>query len=82
MPAKILKTDTGRVIVIKSVLLPNGNLLIPARMEEDRKTADWREVEPGTSDYKRWLPVAENEADPRDSKEYIEWKQALRQLKK
>lgn len=66
MPAKILKTDAGRIIEIKSIKLVNGNLLIPQRTAENRNIAEWVEVEPGTSLYKRWLPVAVDEPDPRE----------------
>lgn len=65
MPAKTLKTDTGKILIIKSIRLPNGNLVIPSRAEHNRKEFAWREVAPGTSDYKRWLPVAVDEPDPR-----------------
>jgi len=70
MPAKYVKMHTGRVVEIKSVLLPSGNLVVPRRMEHDRKIVDWIEVVPGTSDHKRWLPVAVKEADPRSTPEY------------
>lgn len=65
MPAKIMKLDGGRIVEIKSIRLSNGNLLIPRRKAEDRRQAEWAEVAPGTSDYKRWLPVAVDEPDPR-----------------
>lgn len=73
MPAKYVRLQSGRVAVIKSVRLPNGNLLIPKRMT-DWSTADWVEVEPGTPDYKRWSTVAVDEPDPRETAEYKEWK--------
>lgn len=64
MPAKLVKIGT-RFLEVKSILLPSGNLLIPSRTEADRRMVEWREVEPGTSDHKRWLPVAVEEPDPR-----------------
>jgi hypothetical protein len=67
MPKKIVKLHSGRIVEIKSIRLANGNLLIPARSEEDRTVVVWQEVEPGTSLHKRWLPVAEDEPDPRES---------------
>jgi hypothetical protein len=75
MPAKFIKTDTGKVVRIKAFRLPNGNLVIPQRMERDRTKAEWVEVEPGSSLHKRWLPVAVDEPDPRDSAEYKAWRQ-------
>jgi len=65
MPAKHVKFRSGRVAVVKSIRLPNGNLLIPQRHSDDPSQAVWCEVEPGTSLYKRWLPVAVDEPDPR-----------------
>jgi hypothetical protein len=64
MPAKHIKTASGRVVAVKSIRLANGNLLVPRR---DRATnrAVWAEVKPGEPEYKRWLPVAVDEADPR-----------------
>lgn len=44
------------------VRLPNGNLLVPKRMDTSETptiAADGMvEVEPGTPDYERWLPWA------------------------
>lgn len=65
MPAKTIKLRSGRIVVMKSIRLANGNLLIPKRNEFDRARVDWVEVEPGTSDFKRWSSVAVDEADPR-----------------
>jgi hypothetical protein len=65
MPAKRVKLRSGQVIVVKAIRLPNGNLLIPKRMAHDRTEVGWAEVEPGTSDFKRWTPVAVDEPDPR-----------------
>lgn len=66
MPAKLIKIG-GRFLEVKSIRLPNGNLLIPARREDDRRFAVWKEVEPGTSDFKRWSGVAVDEPDPREN---------------
>lgn len=71
MPAKIIKTDSGRIIILKSVMLSNGNLLIPKRLEHG---VDWVEVDPTSADYKRWLPVAVDEPDPRIAADYLAWK--------
>ena len=68
MPAKVIKTHTGRIVTIESIRLKNGNLLIPGRDPKDRTQAIWVEVAPGSSDYKRWLPVAEDKPDPRKVK--------------
>ena len=65
MPKKIVKTHTGRIVEIYSILLPNGNLLIPGRNAEDRTQAEWQEFPPGTSEYKRWFGVSEAGSDPR-----------------
>jgi hypothetical protein len=65
MPSKFKKLNGGRMVEIKSIHLQNGNLLIPSRHPENRKQMAWLEVEPGTSLYKRWLPVAVDESDPR-----------------
>ena len=65
MPAKTIKLFGGRVVEVKSIRLQNGNLLIPRRKADDWNQAEWAEVEPGSSDYKRWLPVAVDEPDPR-----------------
>ena len=67
MPAKTIKLATGHTITIESIRLKNGNLLIPGRDPNDRTQATWVEVEPGSSDYKRWLPVSEDKPDPRKS---------------
>jgi hypothetical protein len=64
MPAKLVKTGSGRIVEVKSIRLKNGNLLVPRRNRETNR-ADWVEVSPGDPDYKRWLPVAVDEADPR-----------------
>lgn len=69
--------DTGKIVVIKSVILPNGNLLIPARTKENWKIADWIEVEPGTPEFKRWFPVSVEEPDPREAEDYKVWKRSL-----
>ena len=64
MAPKVIRTKYGK-ITIKSINLENGNLLIPSRSEADRDEIEWREVEPGTSDFKRWSFVAVDEPDPR-----------------
>jgi hypothetical protein len=74
MPAKRVKLHSGAVVSVKAILLPNGNLLIPRRMEHDRTLAEWAEVAPGNSDYRRWLPVAVSESDPRETAEYRAWR--------
>ena len=76
MAAKIIKIG-GRKIRIYSVKLPNGNLVIPKRMEHDRNEVDWVEVAPGSSDHKRWSFVACEEADPRTTSAYKQWKASL-----
>lgn len=68
MSSKQLKTHTGRIVHMESIRLSNGNLLIPGRHPDDRSQAVWMEVEPGSSDYKRWLPVAVDKPDPREAK--------------
>jgi len=65
----------GKPVHIKSVLLENGNLVIPKIMKRKKPmVACWVEVEPGTSDYKRWYPVHEKESaeepDPRTLEGY------------
>lgn len=65
MPAKTIKLNSGRIVVIESIRLKNGNLLIPRRRTDDWSLTELVEVEPGTSEYKRWLPVAEDKPDPR-----------------
>ncbi len=65
MPAKRIKLFGGRVVELKAIRLPNGNLLIPHRQAADRAQVELVEVRPGTSDYKRWLPVAVDEPDSR-----------------
>lgn len=65
MPAKTIKLDGGRIVTVKSIRLANGNLLVLQRRADDRAQLEWVEVAPGTSQYKRWLPVAIDEADPR-----------------
>ena len=77
MPAKFIKMG-GKIHTIKSVLLSNGNLLIPKREEGGKTETDWTEVEPGTSDFKRWFGLHEIESDPRESEEYKLWKKAKR----
>lgn len=74
MPPKIIKLRSGLKVTVKSILLPNGNLLIPKRLPEDRNQAEWVEVTPGTSDHKRWLPVSIAEPDPREHSDYKKWK--------
>lgn len=71
MPAKQVRTHGGRWITVKSVRLPNGHLVIPQRMAHDRTVTEWVEVMPGSSEHKRWLPVAEDEPDPRLSPDYL-----------
>jgi hypothetical protein len=73
MPAKRVKTNSGRHVEIKAVRLENGNLLTVARMPHDRNIAAWVEVEPGTKDYERWLPVACDHPDPREEPDYQAW---------
>ena len=65
MPSKIVKLSGGRTIAIESIRLANGNLLIPKRKADDPSQVELVEVAPGTSDYKRWLPVAVDKPDPR-----------------
>jgi len=74
MPPKIIKSDTGRIWTVKAIRLANGNLLIPQRMEHDRRLVDWVEAAPGTSGFKRWSLVASDESDPRNSHEYQTWR--------
>lgn len=61
---KIIKTGTGRHIEVKSIRLKNGHLLVPRR-NRATNMAEWAEVAPGEPEYKRWLPVASDEPDPR-----------------
>ena len=68
MPAKTIKLNGGRIVEVMSIRLKNGNLLIPRRRADDPSVTELVEVEPGTSDYKRWLPVAEDRPDPRKEK--------------
>lgn len=65
MAPKVIRTKFGKV-TIKSIQLVNGNLLIPSRADNDRYEIAWKEVEPGTSDYKRWSHVSVVEPDPRE----------------
>lgn len=65
MPNKTIKLNGGRIVEVESIRLANGNLLIPSRHPDDRSQAVWAEVEAGSSDYKRWLPVAVDKPDPR-----------------
>jgi len=56
-----------------SVLLPNGNLVVPKIMARKPFVSCWVEVEPGHIDHKRWLPRAEaDHPDPRTMKGYLE----------
>jgi hypothetical protein len=64
MAEKIIRTKLGKV-TIKSIRLRNGRLLIPARAADDQDEVVWKEVAPGTSDFKRWSAVAVQEPDPR-----------------
>ncbi len=64
MAPKTIRTKHGK-LMMKSILLQNGNLLIPSRAEHDRDELTWKEVQPGSSDFKRWLPVSVQEPDPR-----------------
>jgi hypothetical protein len=64
MPAKRIKTASGRIVEVKAIRLPNGNLLVPRRNRAENR-AEWAEVAPGSPEFKRWLPVAVDEADPR-----------------
>ena len=59
------RSSSGRVVEVYAIRLPSGALLIPSRHDADRRHFTWREVAPGTSDHKRWLPVAVDEPDPR-----------------
>lgn len=68
-----MKLSTGRRVVVQSFSLPNGNLLIPSRMGHDRTLCEWVEVAPGSSEHKRWLPVAVEAPDPREMEEYKAW---------
>jgi len=67
MPAKKIKLrhGSGVILEVKSIRLPNGNLLCPGRAEHDRKVFAWIEAAPGTSLFKRWSTVAVDEPDPR-----------------
>jgi hypothetical protein len=65
MPAKWIKMHSGVRVEVKSIRLKNGNLLIPRRRADNRKVVELVEVKPGSADYKRWLPVAVDEPDPR-----------------
>lgn len=78
MPVKKVKVH-GKVVVVKSVVLANGNLLIPEKFiaPDGSRYADWVEVMPGTPAYKRWLPVSSHEPDPRLAADYVTWKAAL-----
>lgn len=62
---KPIKTHTGRIVVFKSIHLKNGNLLVPRRNRTTNR-ADWVEVTPSDPEYKRWLPAAVHEPDPRE----------------
>lgn len=64
MPAKRVKTESGRIVEVKSIRLANGNLLVPRRNRAESR-AEWVEVRPGEPEFKRWLPVAVDEPDPR-----------------
>lgn len=79
MAPKQVKTQNGRLVVLKSVLLENGNLLIPQKFvaKDGSRYADWVEVEPGTSNYKRWFTVMSEEPDPRLTEEYVAWKAGI-----
>lgn len=68
MPAKQIKLNGGRVVTVESIRLKNGNLLIPKRREDDPTLTKLVEVKPGSSDHKRWLPVAVDGPDPRKVK--------------
>lgn len=72
MPAKriYLKHVRNKPTYIKSVLLPNGNLVIPKIISRNPYVARWVEVEPGTSDFKRWFTVHVVETDPRSLRGY------------
>jgi hypothetical protein len=66
MPAKTWKhRHTGKLLTVKSIHLANGNLLVLQRTAADRTKVEWVEAAPGTPLYKRWLPVAVDEPDPR-----------------
>jgi len=55
-----------------SVLLPNGNLVVPKIMARDPFVSCWVEVEPGHIDYKRWYPRHESDhPDPRTMPGYL-----------
>lgn len=72
MPAKrvYLKHVRDKQTWIKSVLLPNGNLVIPRIISRKPYVSRWVEVEPGTADYKRWYTVHVVETDPRELQGY------------
>lgn len=60
--------------VLRSVLLPNGNLVVPSIVrKKPKKLTAWIEVEPGTSKFKFWWPVHEEAVDPRTEPKYVEW---------
>ena len=67
MPPKVRKLRSGKTIILKSIHLVNGNLLVRTRSTADRTIPQWTEVAPGDPLYKRWLPVASTEPDPRGS---------------
>ncbi len=53
---------------MNAIRLPNGNLLIPRRAEDERNTVGdgMVEVEPDTPEYDLWLPYAiEKESEAR-----------------
>jgi hypothetical protein len=74
MPAKVIKVfGSGAKVAIKAIRLSNGNLLITKRMDHDRTQVYWAEVDPSTSDFKRWSSVIVDEPDPRETPEYKKW---------
>jgi hypothetical protein len=58
---------------LMSVLLANGNLVVPKIMQRDPFVACWVEVEPGSAEFKRWFPVHEaGRPDPRTLPGYLD----------
>ena len=57
---------------IMSVLLPNGNMVVPKIMARDPFVSCWVEVEPSSLEFKRWRPRTEkNHPDPRTMPGYL-----------